>query len=80
MEKTKKALKNLEEWSNSLNYAIKDYAPQIIEALDKSIPLPDGCPSHASLANLISESILKKLSEVNYAFKDLQDSIWDEGK
>jgi hypothetical protein len=80
MEKTKAALKNLKEWSTSLNTVIEDLTPQILDALDNKKPLPEGCPSRASLANLISGSIMKKLSEVNAAYKYLNESIWEEGK
>jgi hypothetical protein len=80
MEKTKRAIKQLEEWSNSLNYAIKEYGSQIINALKDETKLPENCPSRASLADLISGQIYKKLDEVNAAYKDLINAIWEEGK
>ncbi|HEY5124692.1 MAG TPA: hypothetical protein VIK14_13255 [Ignavibacteria bacterium] len=80
MQKTNQILKRLEEWSNSLNYVIKDLTPQILDALDKTKPLPENCPSNASLADLISDGIFKKLSEVNSAYNDLKEAIWEEGK
>jgi len=80
MDKTKQALKNLDDWSKSLSNAIQIYSPQIIEALNKDIPLPEGCPSRASLADLVLGKIYEKLSEVNASYKYLNDCIWEEEK
>lgn len=80
MDKTKSALKNLDDWSKSLNNAIQIYGPQILEALNKNTELPKDCPSRASLADLALNKILEKLSEVNASLKHLNNCIWEEGK
>jgi hypothetical protein len=50
--------------------------PEIHEALDPASKLPDGCPSRASMAEMIYRDVKKWFREVETAVHDVESAIW----
>lgn len=80
MSKVDEACKRLMSFTKSLEMQVYGESfGYVREILSGDKELPDGCPSRASLAIMQLGSIRDVLDEVNGAFQDLEDAIWDEG-
>jgi hypothetical protein len=79
MEEFEKEYEELIIWARTLAATAEGLLPQIREALDPSSKLPENCPSHASMAELIFRGVREKLSEVTYCVDEVQKSIWKTG-
>lgn len=79
MSDFEEAYKRLKSWADSLNNVVEGSYDEIKDALNPETKLPKGCPSHASLAELVLRQVKKKLREVNGAVEDVEKAIWKEG-
>lgn len=70
------AYDRLRSWSRALVNVAVDMEEQVREALDPTSEIPDNCPSHASLAELVFREVKKKLREVAGAVRDVENAIW----
>ena len=50
--------------------------PQVKEILYEDKPLPEGCPSRASMAELILRGIKGRIEELTELLDDLDKQIW----
>jgi hypothetical protein len=73
------AYERLVHCADSLKTAAEMNLPQIREAFDPNHPLPENCPSRASLAAMIFRHVRKKQVEVNGAIEDVEKAIWKIG-
>ena len=80
MTKVEEVYKRLTSWIGSLNMEVQgETSEHIRRILSGDIELPENCPSRASLIQLQIRGIEQKLEEVNAAFRDLENAIWEEG-
>lgn len=77
MEKElREKLERLSQWIDSLHIAAQSDLKEIQNTLfDKKYKLPEGCPSRASVAELVLRHTEKKLLEVNATFKEFREAL-----
>lgn len=79
-EKLDTLLNELQKWSKSLALTTEEVPDYIKKALYENEPLPDTCPSRASLAELELRAIKKKLNEVNGIYQMIHDHLFEHYK
>lgn len=73
------ASQELASWTNALSLTVEDALAQVKETM-QAVRLPQGCPSHAAMAEMCLRGPKKKLREVQAALKDLEEAIYFEAK
>lgn len=74
--KTDELLNALPQWTNILNETAHDCTRQIRDTLKPGFRLPEGVPSHASMAELILRKVKQRLADAQTAVEDLENAIW----
>jgi hypothetical protein len=67
--------KLLNSWSQTLSMRVESTLPKIQKALDSSTELPNGCPSHVSLALMEFRYVEKAFDEVFALYKMVEKAI-----
>lgn len=80
MKEFDEAYERLRSWSQTLRNTIENNLPQIRNALTSDEPLPENCPSRASMAALILRQIKQSFDEVKGCIEDIEKQIWKEGQ
>jgi len=79
MHNLEKAYGDLELWADSMIESIKEHRKELFEATDANKDLPEGCPSHSSMALLIFKQIDDDLEEVQAAAQNIRESLSNLG-
>lgn len=74
------ALKNLENWSQSLPISVNNTIPQIERVFLPDYVLPGNCPSKAAAALMCLRQVEKIMEELNGAMEILEKAIQKAGK
>ena len=77
MKDPKDSFRRLEQYSGALLETIRDILPQVRDALDGKVELPENSPSRQSLGAHIFRQIEKWFLEVEAAMNDVRDTIWE---
>jgi len=80
MSEFDKAYKRLQRASRIFVSEVDRLYDEIKEALNPENELPENCPSHGSLAELIFREVKEAFREVEGAIKDVENAIYKEGK
>lgn len=70
-------LEQLENYSKSVGRVAESMITQVREAMESNKPLPDSCPSKASMATLILDQIGKPVSEVTGIMQMIREHLFE---
>ena len=80
MENLEKELKLLASWTTTLDNTVKSCVPEIKDVFLSKVPLPESCPSRASMAAMVLGGVKEKLVEVSSAVHRVYEAIWSVEK
>lgn len=77
-QKLKQHEQMLKQWAQAIILKIDDFFPDIWSSLESNDPLPQGCPSKASLAAMSLSEINKPLREVNAIYDEIRKHLFEK--
>lgn len=79
MQDFEKEYDQLVSWTKTLLSTVEGMRSQVQEALDPASKLPEHCPSHASMAELVFRQVRKRLDEVVHCVDAVEKAIRETG-